>query len=108
MSKNISITAVLVALLLLVTALFGAFAMTYARVQNSALVYQAYARGLEAQTLLITRNRAVFLAMVTDAREYSKKSPAMAALLQQYTASFQQLGLLGRTSETGTNKPLVR
>ena len=90
MSKNFSITAVLIALLLLVTALFGAFALTQARVDASVRAFYAYERGLESQIVLVSRNRAVFQAMVNDAREYSKKSPAMASLLQQYGPSLQQ------------------
>lgn len=97
MSKNFSLTAVLVALLLLVTALFGAFALTHARVQAATRMFQSYERGLETQLVLITRNRSVFQAMVNDAREYAKRSPAMASLLQQFTPSFEQIN--------PTNKP---
>jgi len=46
----------------------------------------------------VTRNRAVFQAMVNDAREYAKKSPAMASLLQQYEVSLQQLELQNKPS----------
>lgn len=102
MSRNFSLTAVLVALLLLVTALFGAFALTHARVQAATRVFQSFERGLETQMVLITRNRSVFQAMVNDAREYAKKSPAMASLLQQFTPSFEQLNAANRP---GTNTP---
>jgi hypothetical protein len=105
MSKHISITAILVALLLLVTALFGASALTYASLYTSVRHYQAYVRGLDAQMVMVTRNRSVFLAMVNDATEYAKKSPAMAALIQQYAASFEQLGLQGKASTPATAKP---
>jgi len=105
MSKHFSITAILVALLLLVTALFGAFALTYARVYDSVRGFQAYVRGIEAQTIMVSRNRSVFLALVNDAREYAKRSPAMAALLQQYTASFDQLGLQNPASSSPSSTP---
>lgn len=98
MSKNFSITAVLVALLLLVTALFGAFALTHARVDASVRAFYGYERGLETQIVMVTRNRAVFQAMVNDAREYAKKSPAMASLLQQYAPSLEQLELQNKPS----------
>jgi hypothetical protein len=105
MSRNISVTAVLVALLLLATVLFGAFAVTYARVHNAVVAHQTYARALEAQSIMIARNRAVFASIVNDAREYSKKSPAMGALLQQYTASLEQLGLVAKAAEPAASKP---
>ena len=98
MSKNFSITAVLVALLLLVTVLFGAFVLTHVCVDASVRAFYGYERALETQIVMVTRNRAVFQAMVNDAREYAKKSPAMASLLQQYAPSLEQLELQNKPS----------
>ena len=105
MSKKIPVTGVLAGLLLLLSMANVAFCIRYVRTLYAAQAIQLQARRLEAQTLLVNRNRAVFQSLAMEALEYGKKNPSMATLLQQFNPLLEQLNLRSKSATPAAPKP---
>lgn len=108
MSKKISFTAILVGVLLLSSMACVALGLRYAATLSEAERLQGYVRSLELRTMNMNRTRLVINSIFNEATEYSKKSPAMAALLQQYKTLFDQAGARARAAATPPTNSIGR
>lgn len=104
MSKNISLTAILVAVLLLSSMASVALGLRFASTLAGVDRVQAYARMVDERAAVMNHNKALVNNILTVATEYSKKNAGMAALLQQYKTAFEQLSARNRA---GTNAPVA-
>ncbi|HNQ88322.1 MAG TPA: hypothetical protein PKM73_06895 [Verrucomicrobiota bacterium] len=108
MIKRISLTGLLVGVLLLSALASVALCYRYVRTLSVAQRIQIQAQRLQAQTVLVSRNRTIAQAMASDAVEYSKRSPAMAALLLRHGPLLEQLGLKPRSTSPAQTRPNPR
>lgn len=93
MTSKFSFTTLLVGVLLLSTLASLALCARYVRTLSVALSLQQVAQRRQAQTVVLTRNRAILQAMAADAIEFSKHNAAMGMLLSAHGPLLEQLNL---------------
>lgn len=94
MSRKITLSSVLIAVLLVFVLASLGLCYRYVRILGAAERCSVQAQALQQQVLLVNRNRAIVQRLAADVIEYARKQPAVTNLLQQYVPLLHQLNLV--------------